>query len=57
MLTGRPPFPAAPGNGVYTCADGDTYEGEWANDKRHGKGVMVYTAEDGSTKEKYEGEW
>lgn len=47
----------SPGHGVYTCADGDRYEGGWANDKRHGQGVMVYLSEDGATKEKYEGEW
>lgn len=49
--------PTTPGHGVYTCADGDRYEGGWANDKRHGQGVMVYLSEDGATKEKYEGEW
>lgn len=45
------------GNGIYTCADGDKYEGDWANDKRHGKGIMLYLSDEGNTKEKYEGEW
>lgn len=51
------PIHISTGHGVYTCADGDRYEGGWANDKRHGQGVMVYLSEDGATKEKYEGEW
>lgn len=49
--------PQNAGHGVYTCADGDTYTGGWANDKRHGQGVMVYLSDDGVQKEKYEGEW
>jgi hypothetical protein len=45
------------GQGVYVCHDGDRFDGEWQNDKRHGKGMMTYVAEDGQTKEKYEGDW
>jgi len=33
-------------------ADGDVYEGDWFNDKAHGKGK--YTHLDGAT---YEGDW
>ena len=48
---------AMTGHGVYICADGDKFEGEWQNDKRHGKGIMLYVDEQGATKEKYEGDW
>lgn len=32
--------------------DGEAYEGDWKNDKAHGKGIYYY--KDGSY---YEGEW
>lgn len=44
-------------------SDGDRYEGEWRNDERHGKGVMIYAAttdEAGGgrhVEEKYDGDW
>jgi hypothetical protein len=51
--------------------DGDRYEGEWRNDERHGKGVMVYATPSMITddpkyhhfssakviEEKYDGDW
>lgn len=42
---------------MYHCGDGDRYEGEWQNDKRHGKGKMTYAGDDGTMKEQYEGDW
>ena len=33
------------------------YDGEWRNDERHGRGVMIYHCDDDNTFEKYEGEW
>ena len=30
------------------------YDGEWQNDKRHGKGIVVYKRRDGTPQEKYE---
>lgn len=33
------------------------YEGEWKDDKRHGKGTVTYRGQDGSIVEKYEGDW
>jgi hypothetical protein len=33
-------------------ADGDAYEGEWKDDKAHGKGIYYHN--DGA---RYEGEW
>jgi hypothetical protein len=33
-------------------ADGDVYEGDWLDDKAHGRGFYTHT--DGS---RYEGEW
>ena len=45
------------GKGVYTYHNGDMYDGEWREDKRHGKGTVTYApADDGST-EKYVGDW
>eukprot|EP01043_Picozoa_sp_COSAG02_P026052 COSAG02_NODE_1489_length_12365_cov_22.798793_5_plen_1063_part_00 len=45
------------GKGVYTYHNGDVYDGEWREDKPHGKGVVTYApADDGST-EKYVGDW
>jgi len=41
------------GRGVYRCANnGDVYEGEYQQDKRHGRGVLRF----GNGKV-YEGEW
>ena len=37
---------------LFRYTDGSTYEGEWLDDKRHGKGVMIYA--EGN---KYVGEW
>jgi len=37
---------------VWSCSDGDIYEGEWVNDKAHGIGV--YKHYNGAT---YKGEW
>lgn len=31
------------GNGVYTYASGDTYDGDWVNGKRHGTGSYTYS--------------
>lgn len=45
------------GYGVYIYADGDKYEGEWREDKRHGRGTVIYAAPDGGVAEKYEGDW
>ena len=33
------------------------YDGEWRNDERHGRGVMIYHCDEDNTFEKYEGEW
>ena len=44
------------GTGTYYYANGDKYEGEWKDDKRHGKGTVMYRGEDGSIAEKYEGD-
>ena len=32
------------GYGVYTWAHGDRYEGDWVNNKLHGKGVKTYAS-------------
>jgi hypothetical protein len=39
--------------GTYTYVNGNKYDGEWVNDKKHGRGVYHYY----STNEKYDGEW
>jgi len=31
------------GHGRWTYPDGDVYEGEWLNHKKHGKGVMIFS--------------
>eukprot|EP00968_Pinguiococcus_pyrenoidosus_P004872 scaffold317_cov260-Pinguiococcus_pyrenoidosus.AAC.5 len=31
--------------------------GEWADDKRHGRGIMVYVNSEGEVAEKYDGDW
>ena len=45
------------GRGTYTYADGDQYEGDWKDDRRHGKGTVTYAAVEGGAAEKYEGDW
>ena len=42
---------------TYTYADGDQYEGDWKDDRRHGKGTVTYAAVEGGAAEKYEGDW
>ena len=37
---------------MYTYADGGRFEGEWIDDKVHGRGVSVYASGN-----RYEGEW
>lgn len=32
------------GHGTYTYPNNDTYEGEWKNHQRQGKGVYTYAA-------------
>ncbi len=34
------------GHEVYTWLNGDTYDGEWKNDKMEGHGVYTYVQED-----------
>ena len=34
------------GKGVYTYHNGDQYDGEWREDKRHGKGTVTYAADE-----------
>lgn len=38
-------------------ASGDQYEGDWKDDRRHGKGTVTYAAVEGGAAEKYEGDW
>lgn len=40
------------GFGIFTLRSGNTYEGEFFRDKRHGKGKMTY-----DNREVYEGQW
>mgnify|MGYP000353734854 CR=1 FL=1 len=42
----------ADGQGKYTYPNGESYEGEWKNGKRHGKGILSLS--DGR---KYFGKW
>lgn len=37
----------------YYYLNGNTFEGEWREDRKEGRGVYTYT----TTGEKYEGEW
>lgn len=41
------------GEGVCEYHDGSTYQGQWRNGKRNGKGKFV----DGKTREEYDGKW
>ena len=41
------------GKGVMNWSNGDKYDGHWKNNKRDGKGIMIYHA----TNEKYDGYW
>jgi len=48
------------GAGIYTYRNGNTYEGEWENNQRHGYGRMIYNAKATALDfyiESYEGEW
>jgi hypothetical protein len=46
------------GHGTYFYSDGDSYTGEWQNDKRHGVGKVVYCDEPGGeVTESYDGDW
>jgi hypothetical protein len=45
------------GQGTYVYSDGDKYEGQWKDDKRHVKGTVTYRGQDGNVVEKYEGDW
>ncbi len=40
------------GKGIYTYHNGDKYDGEWREDKRHGKGTVTYARADDGTEEK-----
>ena len=42
----------AHGDGVFHHADGDVYEGQWAQDKAHGVGIYIH-----SNGARYEGNW
>lgn len=41
------------GQGIYTYANGDTYDGEWSNNLRHGTGSYTYSVSGA----KYIGTW
>lgn len=41
------------GQGLYTYANSDCYEGEWSDNVRHGQGVYTYN----DTKSQYRGTW
>lgn len=51
------PFSCVQGHGTFFCDNGDTYEGEWHNGRRHGKGRAVYGGRpiDGFGGDVYEG--
>lgn len=40
------------GSGIFYYKNGDKYEGQWDEDKRHGRGRMVYASGD-----MYDGMW
>ena len=40
------------GDGVFTYANGDKYDGQWKDGLKHGKGIL--TCADGDT---YNGDW
>ena len=40
------------GFGTYHYPDGSIYEGEWKDDKHHGKGILSF-----ANGTRYEGEW
>ena len=44
------------GNGIYTYPDGSKYEGDWEDNKKHGKGIYYYNNELWKG-DKYEGDW
>lgn len=48
---------AIDGFGIYYYADGRIYEGNWRNNKQHGKGKMTYPANDKWNCKYYEGEF
>jgi hypothetical protein len=41
------------GNGIMIYKSGDSYDGQWADNKRNGKGRMIWKNRD----EEYSGEW
>lgn len=45
------------GFGTYRYAEGDVYQGDWRDDKRHGKGTVVYVGLKGEIIEKFDGDW
>ena len=45
------------GYGIYSFADHSTYEGEWKEGKRTGKGIFIYSSKTEWSKDKYEGEF
>ena len=40
------------GFGIFTDSKGNIFEGDWKNNFKHGKGVLLY-----NNKDKYEGDW
>ena len=41
------------GRGKYTYPNGDTYDGDWVNNKKHGVGTYLYS----TSQVKYQGTW
>ena len=37
--------------------DGTVYQGQWSNNKRHGKGILYKKSDDGNLKKVYQGTW